>query len=249
MLPADQDDNARGYWEQREIYEINEEILRAFGGTWGHPPDLPRGWEDSDALAAIRDRARNSLAALFGTRTQRWAWKDPRASITLPFWQDLIGKMDYVLCVRNPADVAASLLRRGADGVDFEESVALWIRYVRAALVNTRGHRRLIVRYEDYFTDTNGQIQRLAEFVSASSAELGDEARDRVTSFIEPDLWHNRGSVVETDDPPAILSEATDLYARLPNAGQSFDRPFGAKRPFARRITSRVLKSGRGRLV
>jgi len=215
MLPADPDDNARGYWEQQEIYEVNEEILGTFGGTWGHPPDLPPGWERSPALAAVRDRARGSLTALFGTREQRWAWKDPRASMTLPFWRALVGDMDYVLCVRDPADVAASLLRRGTDGLDFEDSVALWLRYVQAALENTQGHRRLILCYEDYFTDTDRQIQRLAEFVCGPETQLSHEIRDRVESFIEPALWHNRDSVEETNHAPAISAEAADLYACL----------------------------------
>jgi len=34
MLCANPDDNALGYWEQAEIYKINEEILKAFCGTW-----------------------------------------------------------------------------------------------------------------------------------------------------------------------------------------------------------------------
>jgi len=215
MLPADPDDNARGYWEQQEIYEVNEEILGTFGGTWGHPPDLPPGWERSPALAAVRDRARGSLTALFGTREQRWAWKDPRASMTLPFWRALVGDMDYVLCVRDPADVAASLLRRGTDGLDFEDSVALWLRYVQAALENTQGHRRLILCYEDYFTDTDRQIRRLAEFVCGPETRLSDEIRDRVESFIEPALWHNRDFAEESDHARAISPEAADLYARL----------------------------------
>lgn len=215
MLPTDPDDNARGYWEQQEIYEINEEILRAFGGAWERPPDLPPGWERSPVLAPVRERARDSLTDLFGTREQRWAWKDPRASVTLPFWRNLIGEMDYVLCVRNPADVAASLAKRDIKDLDFDDSVALWLHYVRAALENTQGRRRLILCYEDYFTNTDRQIQRLAEFVRGPGTELSDETHDRVESFIEPGLWRNRDFVEETDHIRAISPEATDLYARL----------------------------------
>lgn len=215
MLPATSNDNARGYWEQREIYEINEEVLATFGGTWARPPHLPPGWERSPALAVVRDRARNSLADLFGDSEDRWAWKDPRASVTLPFWRDLVGDMDYVLCVRNPADVAASLVRRGTDELDFDDSVALWLHYMRAALENTQGHRQLILCYEDYFTDTERQIQRLTEFVCGPRAQLSDEMRDRVESFIEPGLWHNRDSVEGTSHVWAISPEAADLYAHL----------------------------------
>jgi hypothetical protein len=215
MLPTDPDDNARGYWEQQEIYEINEEILGVFGGTWGHPPDLLPGWERSPTLATIRDRARGSLTALFGTREQRWAWKDPRASVTLPFWRDLIGEMDYVLCIRNPADVAASLVRRGTDGLDFDDAVTLWLRYLRAALETTHESRRLILRYEDYFTDTERQIQRLTEFVCGPGTKLSDETHDRVVSFIDPELWHNRDFIEETDRTLSVSPEAADLYVSL----------------------------------
>jgi hypothetical protein len=224
MCPPNSDDNARGYWEQQEIYEINEEILRAFGGSWGHPPDLRPGWERSPALAAVRDRAQGSLAALFGTREQRWAWKDPRASVTLPFWRDLIGDMDYVLCVRNPADVAASLARRGTDGLGFEESVELWSRYLQAALENTQGCRRLILRYEDYFTDTDHQIKRLADFICGPDAQLGDDIYERIESFIEPELWHNRDSIAETNRVRAISPEAADLYVSLTAQAATIDR-------------------------
>jgi hypothetical protein len=215
MLPTDLDDNARGYWEQQEIYEINEEILRAFGGAWERPPDLPPGWERSPVLAPFRERARATLADLFGTREQRWAWKDPRASVTLPFWQSLIGEMDYVLCVRNPADVAASLAKRDIQGLEFDDSIALWLHYVRASLENTQGHRRLILCYEDYFTDTDRQIRRLAEFVCGPDTQLSDEIHDRVESFIEPELWRNRESVEKTDYVRAISPDAANLYARL----------------------------------
>ena len=32
-----------------------------------------------------------------------WGWKDPRTCLTLPFWQDVIGSIRYVICIRNPA--------------------------------------------------------------------------------------------------------------------------------------------------
>jgi hypothetical protein len=214
MLPAAEHDNARGYWEQREIYEINEEILGAFGGTWARPPDLPPGWERYPALAAIRDRARRTLTDHFSATGVRWAWKDPRASVTLPFWRDLIGEMDYVLCVRNPADVAASISKRG-ENLDFDSSIALWLHYLRAALENTRGSRRLILRYEDYFLDRDRQIERLADFVCGPGARISSEIRDRVENFVERVLWHNRDAGDGIDRVRAVLPEAADLHARL----------------------------------
>jgi hypothetical protein len=228
MLSANPNDNARGYWEQHDIYEINEQILHAFGGTWATPPELSQGWERSPTLDGIRDQARDSLTTLFGAENRRWAWKDPRASVTLPFWRELIGEMDYVLCVRNPADVAASLAKRDNEDLDFEDSVALWLKYLRVALESTDKSRRLILRYEDYFTDTERQIERLTEFVCGPGAQLSDEIHDRILSFIDPELWHNRNSSEGTLRIREVSPEAADLYAQLAthaSAVQSLPEP------------------------
>lgn len=113
------------------------------------------------------------------------------------------------------ASLAASLARRGTDELDFEESIDLWSHYLQAALKNTQGCRRLILRYEDYFIDTDHQIKRLADFVCGPDAQLGNDTYERIESFIEPELWHNRDSIAETNRVRAISLEAADLYVRL----------------------------------
>lgn len=233
MLPAAANDNARGYWEQREIYEINAEIMAVFGGTWELPPRLPSGWERSPALVATSERARRALVDLFGECQGRWAWKDPRASVTLPFWRELIGPMDYVLCVRNPADVAASLARRGDGEIDFEHAVGLWVHYVRAALRNTRGSRRLILHYEDYFLDTDRQVRRLVDFVCGRGVSLDDDLCVRIDEWVAPELWHNRDRGDGAQRVRAASPEAAELYARLSGSRigsrRSAFRPRGAR--------------------
>lgn len=215
MLEAAEHDNARGYWEQREIYEINEEILETFGGSWERPPYLPVDWEHSPALEGARDRALTLLTEMFGDSNRRWGWKDPRTAITLPLWRELIGEMDYVLCVRNPADVAGSLAARKSHDLDFHGSVALWHHYIRATLDNTRGGRRLILNYEDYFLQPDRQIERLSEFLWGQGAHPSDEVRERLKRFVEPELWHNRDPGDGVDRVRTVSREAANLYSRL----------------------------------
>ena len=40
-----------------------------------------------------------------------WGWKDPRNSLTLPFWQDLLPGLKTLIMVRNPLEVAHSMKR------------------------------------------------------------------------------------------------------------------------------------------
>src|SRR5882724_3970316 len=61
-------DNPTGFWEQRPIVLLNEEIFVALGGWWFDPPPLEPGWERSPGLDGLRQRARALLLRQFGDR-------------------------------------------------------------------------------------------------------------------------------------------------------------------------------------
>jgi glycosyltransferase involved in cell wall biosynthesis len=209
VLARAREANPDGFWEHYRMMRLNERILRAFGGSWREPPDLPPGWEESERLEAERREARALLAASFGGRAL-WAWKDPRNSLTLPFWRRLIGGLRCVICLRNPADVAASLQRR--DGIALEDGVALWLRYLAAALTNTSGRPRLLVRYESYFEDPIGAARRLACFAGCEGAFDDRGAERRLAEVVDERLWRNRASAFEANLPDFVSSEAASLF-------------------------------------
>lgn len=72
VLLTNSEDNARGYWEQQEIYEINEEILGAFGGTWGHPltyrlvGSTRLSWPPFETERKVRSRPCSAYASTAG---------------------------------------------------------------------------------------------------------------------------------------------------------------------------------------
>lgn len=181
--------NPKGFWEHYRLVRLNDRILRAFGGSWREPPELPAGWETSDQLADLRDEARALLDESFSGQPL-WGWKDPRSCLTLPFWQQLAPNLRYVVCLRNPVDVAASLERR--DGMARADGIALWKRYVAAALAATSGQPRLLVSYESYFGGGREVAARLARFVGRPDAfEDPDRAR-RLGETVDDRLWRNR---------------------------------------------------------
>src|SRR5579883_1660351 len=80
-------DNLDGYWEHRGFVDINDEILARLGASWERPPELPLGLLELERLDDLRPRA---LALIEELSTEPvWGWKDPRTSLTLPFWLDL----------------------------------------------------------------------------------------------------------------------------------------------------------------
>lgn len=213
--------NARGHWESRPMLRFNEWLLRSLGGSWRTPPAMPPGWERSEALAAEREMARRFVEDTFGRRGL-WGWKDPRNSLTLPFWQRLLPELRYVICLRNPLDVAASLRRR--EGMGEEEVLNLWRTYAEQSLANTQGGRRIVVSYEDYFTPGRSPVERLLEFACGSAA-VGAATIGRIEATIEEGLRHHSMPVEAALAEGRLAPEVADLYRRALAASQPLAAP------------------------
>lgn len=222
VLARARETNPEGFWEHYRLMRLNERVLRKLGGNWREPPELPAGWESSAELAAEREEARALLAESFGDR-RLWGWKDPRNSLTLPFWQQLLPEMRYVICLRNPLDVANSLSRR--DGISLEQGFELWRVYVARALVNTSGRERLLVPYESYFGDRDGTASRLAGFAGCDDAFAGADGGAKLAEAVSEHLWRNRtpleALIGDTQAPGEIVSLhlLTEMLAASPAGG------------------------------
>ena len=208
-------ENPTGYWESRPIKRINEEILSRLGGSWFEPPDLGVGWEHRPVLAEPRRRARELIEADFSD-SELWGFKDPRNSLTLPFWQRFLAPMRYVICFRNPLDVAASLEAREEESVPFEQGIRLWLNYVRGALFHTAGHPRVLVFYEDLMVDPGPVVDRLTRFIGRPrSAAAKPETRAEIRAAVTEGLWHHRTSVADVVDATPLAFDVKALYLAL----------------------------------
>jgi hypothetical protein len=205
-------DNPLGFWEHEEIVELNDEILGLLGGSWHEPPAFEPNWERSPALSGLRGVAVEMIRREF-ERSELWGWKDPRACLTLPFWQLLIPGMRYVICLRNPVDVARSLARR--DGFPVEKSGDLWVDHVEASLRQTAGDDSLILFYEDVMADWPGALGRLGGFIGEADAAVFEHVRTGVWEAVREDLQHHRSSTAEVADHPELPDAAKALYLLL----------------------------------
>jgi hypothetical protein len=131
-MPA-KPDNPRGFVEHLPAVRVNDRLLRRLGGSWKRPPAQPPGWEHDAALDDLRAEADEVARALTARDVGPVLVKDPRFSLTLPFWQTVVDVPGVLLVLRPPRPVVASLLRR-EDGLDAAAAAALWTHYLVAAL-------------------------------------------------------------------------------------------------------------------
>lgn len=213
--------NPKGYWEHNEIVSISDTILKRYGGSWDEPPILPPGWETSTTLADLRDRATQLIHDQFAG-VPLWGWKDPRSCLTLPFWQQMLPDMRYIICLRNPVDVARSLEHR--DNLSAEKSSDLWLTYVSSALSHSEGKPRLVILYEDLMDDCLREVRRLAEFLGKPERANQVDVQVGVREFIEKGLQHHRASTMQT-----MATAGIDIRAKALYIAQRISVSFGRK--------------------
>lgn len=99
--------NAKGYFEDLDFQELHESIIDASHHGFLHRDLKGRTLE---ITADHMDRARQ----LIGRRQDLplWGWKDPRSSLFLDMWHEVLPGAVFVFIYRDPAQVTNSLRRR-----------------------------------------------------------------------------------------------------------------------------------------
>ena len=215
------DDNPEGFWENKAIVACNDDLLEAAGGSWDNPPKLLPMAVDDPRLAEVVEPATAALAGL--AENERWGFKDPRLCLTAAFWLDLQPDLRFVICVRNPLEVALSLKRRNQNS--YSLGLALWERYYQSVLELVPADRRVVTHYDTYFLDPAGELRRICDFAGLDAAELD----------VRADLRHHDVGV--SLDEANLGSGLRELYARLcEEAGAPVPRPTATDEGQVRRL-------------
>jgi GT2 family glycosyltransferase len=235
LLPATPD-NADGHWENVHFIELNDKILNEFGGGWDYPPLLPDGWcgggtdcqSAPQRLLPLREKAA-ALVQQFRDH-EPWGWKDPRTSLTLPFWQSLLPGLKVVICLRNPLEVALSLRRRGWSS--YALSLDLWRIYNAHILRDVPPERRIITHYDRYSFDPEPELRRVLAFLDMSASQ---ENLRHGCSAAKTELRHGRFTtrhLLSADVSPEVLR----LYLQMQEEADWNDSDL-ARRPPQQDVT------------
>ncbi|MCH7575556.1 MAG: tetratricopeptide repeat protein [Candidatus Marinimicrobia bacterium] len=175
MLPPGEG-NPNGFWEDKDMDAVTEEALSALSGKWDFLlPGMPEGYARSAKLENARAMGRQAMRLM--ATGGPWGWKDPRASIMVPFWKHLIPDLRIVIVVRHPLEVGRSLQKR-VNG-SHHMAMNLWLNYSRHLLEDIDPDERLITHYDSYFIDPDEELARVTEWIglepdnNALSAALG----------------------------------------------------------------------------
>ncbi len=206
-------DNEKGFFEDREIVSINDELFHLLGLRWDslHGFGLQAGDFDAAVYDRVKAKAESLLAERHGQATN-WGFKDPRVSRLCGFWFPLFNKLniDYriVIPFRDPEQVVGSLAKRNQFA--HQKSRLLWLNYLLDLIHITADVPRVFFNYESALNDPRKLLSRLAHFFPATELKDNPRVASFCDEFVSAGLQHNAGHSSDSK-----LTYAEELFVLL----------------------------------
>jgi hypothetical protein len=178
--------NPEGFFEDAEIVEVHKELLQNLNT---HPVlPLPVDWLESEPTKRARSKLRKILENRLQESSAIWGFKDPRTASFLPLWNRILNSPGtvpvFILAVRDPAMVAASLKRQ----INREEVITelQWLQRTTDALYHTATDC-YIVHFEDWFTRPFELARGILEYTGLNQY-FNNDIEYALKGFIKPNL-------------------------------------------------------------
>ncbi len=229
--------NDKGFYEDLDIYKINVSILEKLGCDWSNLTGLQDEKLNSKELHTLKREAKELITKKFlESQMRKFAFKDPRTSVLLPFWQKIFEelgiKIYYIVSLRNPLDVAKSLYKR--DGFSYEKSSMLWINYYISIIEHIKDKKYVWVTYEGIMSDTKKEILSIADFLGISKKLNINKKKflQYKQTFLEKKLHHNNSGFTSLKNSglPDFVTKAYFLMLQIHEKKLKLDSNFFIKK-------------------
>ncbi len=217
--------NPKGYFEDWDIYQFNENILLPrLGMTW-HSIDFV----DWSRLSKT-DRSRLGLQALeivrqnYPTTRPVSVLKEPRMGMLLPFWLSVLGHAGFdvrIICsVRDPLSVARSLAAR--DGFSLTHGGMLYATSWLSILPHIEHLPVALADFDMIFDKPGKALRSVADKLQVPlPANFEDRLHEFTTSHLDPSLRHSHLPAEDIALEPDLPPIAVHLHQALLSAARS----------------------------
>lgn len=198
--------NVKGHFEDLDFFQLHVRILKSWkisstGFTLQR--DIPISTEQVG-------QARDLIAERRG-RGVPWGWKDPRSTLFLDFWRQMLPETNFLILYRCPADVLDSFVRRGDKAFRANPgfAVQLWCHY-----------NRLLLDFHDRFPErclcvnSYRAVQSPTLLLEALSRKFGLDLGPAAELY-DPSLLHRQGSSEWASLIEQVCPEALEVYEQL----------------------------------
>ena len=215
-------ENVKGFWERRDVRDLNDAILAAAGADWDVVSNLDLDGLPPESRAGYVSAAADIVLNLDAHRP--WFVKEPRICVLFPIWQAVLETPLAIHIHRNPLEVARSLHRR--NGIPIRAGLALWEYYNIHAFAGTKGIQRHVLGYEDLLRTPDPVLRSLHDFLTRDSDyALRRPSPRELSAFLNPDLQHQRAETSELEAFATPSQLALYEFLRRAAAGAPPEEP------------------------
>jgi hypothetical protein len=214
-LLAPRPDNPRGFFEAAALAQAHDALLESAGSCWDDWRRL-----DSRLGPKIADQHRQQIKAVLIEEFEDAPLifiKDPRICRFVPFTLTVLAELNIspvaILPIRNPLEVARSLKRRNR--FSLSKSLLLWLRHVLDAEYNSRRLPRYFLPYQGFLNNWRPYMERAAETTNLNWRARFDSSAERVENFLTADLYHEKASLEDLENPANTASLVRQTYEIL----------------------------------
>ena len=208
--------NVRGHWEPASLVAQHDRLLEQIDSSWDD-------WRKLDPAAfppSLREEAARGFHALVDEEygaSPLLVLKDPRICRFVPFVTELLAARNiatrYVLMLRNPLAVVASLLERNGMTPGF--CALMWLRHMLDAEAATRRAPRAIVSYENLLLDWRAAMRTVGARVGIRWPCPIEVSGPQVEAFLSAEMQHHAPSRHELAARPDIADWVKAAYDAL----------------------------------
>ena len=222
LFPAD-DFNPGGYFEIKDLMNLNRRILGIFGMQHFRIEEIPDHWAEIPGTLDAVTEISNLLKKKLGGQ-EKWGWKEPQTTVLLPLYREVFRTLDvdplYVICVRNPLDVCASQRTHSPLPHLGERVVGLWVHYTLSALRESKGAKRTVFLYEQLLEDPSSSIDAAVAMLDGDRPS--PDAIEIACDAVRPEWRHNHNGFEGLSEWPELVRETYAMARTCAEDGEGF---------------------------
>lgn len=166
----------RPFYEFKPVQRVNRHIIQSKG--FPYPWDLSKRSEilkpflrDNQYIQKVKGQiAKSILDQGFQTKLYNpWGWKDPRTTLTLPFWLKVFPRCKIVFLKRNPKDAKPGWHAKGDWGYDYYRSY----RKEDMAYISVESENEyFVLQYDELSQNFAETCKKICEFMEVPVSEV-----------------------------------------------------------------------------
>jgi GT2 family glycosyltransferase/glycosyltransferase involved in cell wall biosynthesis/ubiquinone/menaquinone biosynthesis C-methylase UbiE len=210
--------NVRGHFENIDFVEFHKQVLQA-----NHLDELGCVTQDCIQIEDQQIQQAQEILERNQDNEHPWGWKDPRTTLFLEFWHQLIPSAKFIFVYRSPWEVVDSLYRRATDSAILNQpelAIKTWQFYNHKILnfYSNFSENAILVNVYQVGQHPEQLIQEIqGKFeINLDVPQRGNFDRSLLKDDI---LQTNRPHLIKQCFPDVI-----DLYLQLEAIANPFDR-------------------------